>query len=141
MNLSEIAKTVGISRQRVAMLIRRGNTKEEILSGTYRRKSGRPMSSSRVHQSVVDAMGKLSAFEFAKQLAEEHGLSKWFVYRQFLDGSTLEDATKKRPRCKYIPEGEERTLRKISEDSGIPLTTIYARLRRGMSVDEASKKH
>jgi hypothetical protein len=47
MSKADIGRLVGISRERVRQLLERGNTAEEILAGTYKRKTRRPRTAPR----------------------------------------------------------------------------------------------
>lgn len=69
-----------------------------------------------------------------KEIAEEHGLTYDAVHQRMKKGETLEKALKKplRRKVRVQINGEEKTVKEISRESGIPESTIYYREKLGL---------
>ena len=146
-SLSALAREVGVSRERVRQLVKRGESVEDILSGAYKRKRiGR--------KSILRLPGAPdSDTRSLKELATHFGVPYQVVYSLYKKGWTYDQVMSHdyqhrqrlgRPYTnsvlKKALKGETRSLAMIAKEARVGIPALRTRLISGMSLDEAIKE-
>ena len=146
-SLSALAREVGVSRERVRQLVKRGESVEDILSGAYKRQR-------RGRKSILRLPGAPdSDTRSLKELATHFGVPYSAVYSLYKKGWTYDQVMshdyQRRQRMgrpyknsvlKKALKGETRSLARIANEARVGIPALRTRLISGMSLDEAIKE-